>query len=108
LSPSQIAFSLSPSPPSVGDILVEAMMMHDIIRCYADVLCFKTTLRLPPQPVADDPQSASDDPAPAEPFRFHRLLRLAKRIAGTLAQHLEGTGTASALAGKRSFRRIGG
>jgi hypothetical protein len=85
--------------------------MHDIVRCYADVLYLKTMRHLPPQPVAHDPEPASDSSAPAAPVRhpsFQGPLRVARYIAGALARHLEHAGSASALAGKRCFRRIGG
>lgn len=75
--------------------------MDDIIRCYADVLYLKTTAQLPPQPIAHDPE-------PERHSRFRGPLRVAKHIVGALARHLDRTGTASALSGKRSFRRIGG
>lgn len=68
-------------------------MLTDIARCYADILCLKATLRLPPSPVetvhapaADcepDPAAAAPSPAPPHPGLRARALGFLKFARGT-------------------------
>lgn len=84
--------------------------MDDIIRCYAEVMYLKTTLHLPPQPLDPDPGGEKDLPAapPPAPWTPPALQRFWRRIAAGLRRHLERSAIAAPLAGKQSFRRIGG
>lgn len=85
--------------------------MDDIIRCYADVMYLKTTLHLPPQPV-DGPSEqlveSTPQPAPHGNVAPHGILSTARRLLALARRHMDRQATAAPLAGKRSFRRIGG
>ena len=66
--------------------------MDDIIRCYAEVMYLKTTLHLPPQPVAGPSEQLLESaprPAPRGNAVPRRLLSAARRLLARARRHME-------------------
>lgn len=88
-------------------------MIHEIVRCYADVLYLKTMLRLPP-PSQQHPDTLNVNraggPAPRHGRKLGRSIpgHLAHAVLAALQRHFERIGTSAPSSSRRTFRRIGG